>query len=244
MLDTHFHLDFLPASSRRTLIDELSARDVEIVAQTVRPTDFEAVPGVRSAVGYHPWYVDDGGLDAFEAALQQTRFVGEVGLDFAPRHKDSADLQVDVFRRVMALTCDAASSIGALYVASIHAVRSVTAVLDVLEDLRVVERGVVPIIHWFSGTSDELTRHIRTGGHISISPRMLETKRGRAYVSQVPADRLLLETDLPSGPGDHDPRSLADEVSTSLSGVIEKLTELRDENIAAVIAENEARLFA
>ena len=61
--------------------------------------------------------------------------------------------------------------------------------------------GNACIIHWFSGTSDQLTRARRAGCYFSVNPRMLGSKRGRAYAQAIPADRLLLETDEPASAG-------------------------------------------
>ena len=79
---------------------------------------------------------------------------------------------------------------------SIHAVRSATAVLDVLERHRATHNNAC-ILHWFSGSSQELAHARELGCHFSVNPNMLATKRGRAYVPQIPPERLLLETDLP-----------------------------------------------
>lgn len=191
--DSHFHLDFLddPAAFLR---DSLPL-GVEVVAQTVLPSHFARDidkfsgewAGAIPSLGFHPWWVDEDyerELDIFAAQLPRTRYVGEIGLDFGPRHVGSRDLQVTVLQRILQLVGDRTLSI--------HAVRAASAVLDLLEGT-----DAHPVFHWFSGTSDELTRLIRMGGSISVNPRMLQTKRGRAYIRQVPPDRLLLETDLP-----------------------------------------------
>ena len=122
--------------------------------------------------------------------FEQPERLGEVGLDFAPRRDGTQERQLAAFERV-ASACDQGGK-----VVSIHAVRAATQVLDVLERHRSCERNVC-IIHWFSGTSDELTRAVRLGCRFSVGTRMLATKRGRAYVRAIPPDRLLLETDLP-----------------------------------------------
>mgnify|MGYP004492342999 CR=1 FL=1 len=70
------------------------------------------------------------------------------------------------------------------------------AVLDVLER-HGATRSNACILHWFSGSSQELARARELGCHFSVNPNMLATKRGRAYVRQIPPNRLLLETDLP-----------------------------------------------
>ena len=89
-------------------------------------------------------------------------------------------------------------------------------------------KSFVPIFHRFGGTSDELTRLIRTGGYISVNPLMLRTKRGRAYVSQVPVDRLLLETDLPREPVSGDAAEVvATEVIAALRETVAEVAALR-----------------
>ena len=121
-----------------------------------------------------------------------------MGLDFSPRHADTRKVQLD------ALTCIAhACARTGNKVLSVHAVRAVDQVLDELERASVFGglTGNACIIHWFSGTSDQLTRARRAGCYFSVNPRMLESKRGRAYAQAISADRLLLETDEPASEG-------------------------------------------
>ena len=96
--------------------------------------------------------------------------------------------------------------------------------------------------HWFSGTSDELTRVIRSGCFVSVNPRMLETKRGRAYAQAIPEDRLLLETDMPPEGEPYDP---ATELAR-LERLIADLAGFRRADppaLAARIADTSARLL-
>ncbi len=83
---------------------------------------------------------------------------------------------------------------------SLHAVRSAGTCLDVLEATGAATRCRC-VMHWFSGSSDELGRALRLGCSFSVGERMLATRRGREYARQLPAARLLLETDLPDGAG-------------------------------------------
>ncbi|MFV8381531.1 TatD family hydrolase [Corynebacterium hindlerae] len=226
LLDTHYHLDFLSDPDAF-----LAALDVQVVAQTVLPSSF--TPGPLRSLGYHPWWVAsdmDKQLELFDDAVHLTRFIGEIGLDFSPRRLDNADLQQQAFRHIV-------SALDEGHVMSIHAVRSASAVLDVVEGC-----PATPIIHWFSGNSDELTRLIRMGGCISVNPRMLETKRGRAFVKQVPADRILLETDFPSS-REQDETEHAREVSQALHETAAAISSLRGTDIVPAILENQQRLF-
>ena len=201
LADMHCHLDF--SSDMAALARLAQAHDVAAFSNTVTPEGYLAArdaltgfPNVRTGVGLHPWWVADGCCDAERVELacrliQEACFVGEVGLDFAPRREGTFETQLDAFERIVDACCAQNGK-----VISIHAVRSATAVLDVLERHHAT-RSNACILHWFSGSSQELARARELGCHFSVNPNMLATKRGRAYVRQIPPERLLLETDLP-----------------------------------------------
>lgn len=255
LLDTHFHLDFVAPEQREDLLGELAARGVQVVAQTLLPTSHSPAP--LTSLGFHPWWIEskeqaDRELECFRCALPHTRFVGEVGLDFSPRRLEqaSADLQRAVLGqileavRVLETVRDSSAQGGEPHVMSIHAVRAATELLDLWEEVDMPATTAVPVFHWFSGTSDDLTRLIKIGGYISVNPRMLESKRGRAYVRQVPADRLLLETDLPAQPlAVADIPDLADQVAGLLVDAVSSISLLRGEDAMPILEANQARLY-
>lgn len=201
LVDAHCHLGWFsaPADVARAAAEA----GLALLAVTVTPTEFRALQGVladeknvRLAAGLHPWWVrssDD--VDALLDVLPETRFVGEVGLDASPRHAGTWDEQVAAFERICA-ACAEASGPETPKVLSVHAVRAADAVLDVLERTGAAERCRC-VLHWFSGSSDELWRAARLGCWFSLGERSFATRRGREYARILPLDRLLLETDLP-----------------------------------------------
>lgn len=227
LFDMHCHLDFAPHA--RKAADELAACGGGAFAVTVMPAGYERAaallrdcPAVRVGVGLHPWWVADGragGEDvaAFERLAREARFVGEVGLDFGPKHAASREAQLAVFGRVAAACADGGKLL------SLHAVKAADAVLDVLQGCGALA-GNACVFHWFSGSSDELHRALRAGCFVSVNPRMLATKRGREYARIVPIDRLLLETDAPPEGG---PYEVAAE-QVVLRHLIEELAVLRN----------------
>lgn len=228
--DMHCHLGFCEDAVQAARA--LAALGVGVFSNTVTPAEFAkqrvALAGagnVRVGVGLHPWWVGKCGTlgdgvpvpdglarqDAVETSLvtvgdleflceltAQHRFVGEVGLDFSPRHIDTRVAQLEAFEAVASACARAGGK-----VLSVHAVRAVDQVLDVLERAGALDgaTGNACVIHWFSGTSDQLTRARRAGCYFSVNPRMLQSKCGRAYAQAIPADRLLLETDEPASAG-------------------------------------------
>lgn len=269
LFDMHCHLDFLSDATALSLAREAETRGICAFSNTVTPAGYRrarallgACENVRVGAGLHPWWVagDDAcsdvplatadtilqsracdlqvrDLERFTALIRETSFVGEVGLDFAPRHVQTRDEQIAVFDAALS-ACAAGGK-----VLSIHAVRSASTVLDMIE-ARGTHLGNECILHWFSGTSDELTRAIRMGCYFSVNPRMLATKRGRAYVRSIPQNRMLLETDMPAEDG---APYAADNWERDLRAVLAGIAEARNEDggeLGREIAQTSMRLLA
>ena len=231
LFDMHCHLGFCEDAAKAAR--ELAAAGVGAFSNTVTPAEFAeqravltGVGNVCVGVGLHPWWVgeSDTACESLLATVERERLVGEVGLDFSPVHVATREAQVDVLAQV----ARACAQVGGKVV-SLHAVRAVDDVLDVLDRAGALaaDAGNACIVHWFSGASDQLTRARRLGCFFSVNPRMLQSKRGRAYAQAIPADRLLLETDLPSQAGA--PWSAA-HVRHLLEQTVRDLAQLRRED--------------
>lgn len=199
LADAHLHLDFVEDPTR--FVADTRRAGLDVFANTVTPAGFallrqmmHADPHVHVGLGLHPWWVESAHLDEFDRLEPSTRWIGEVGLDFSPK-RAAHELQLEVFRHI-ALRCARAGK----KVLSIHAVRSVTAVLDVLEDTGCLD-SCTCILHWFSGSTDELWRAIRAGCWFSVNRMQASTRRAKEQLKLIPAQRLLLETDLPEFDG-------------------------------------------
>ncbi len=230
--DMHCHLDLM--DNAEFIAAQAAERGLDIFDATVTPehalsdaTSLAEYQNVHVACGLHPWWITDDLNEAILAQLKlqarNARFIGEVGLDFSAAHQRFQTQQVLVFEALLA-TCSTHPM--PERVLSIHAVQSVTTVLDLLERYGTCSHATC-IMHWFSGTSDELTRARKMGCYFSVSEHMLKSKRGRAYAQAIEADRLLLETDYPPNPP---ALSSAQELIDSLSRTLEILASLRHES--------------
>ena len=121
--------------------------------------------------------------------LPSAWLVGEVGLDFSVSHAASKEAQLQAFEAI----ASACAQVGGKAL-SIHSVQAAGEALDILEKTKCLA-SCDCIFHWFSGTGDQFIRARNAGCYFSFGPRALNTKRGRAYASQIPAERLLRETD-------------------------------------------------
>lgn len=155
-------------------------------------------PFIRFAVGLHPWWVSVDEdclaeeLRAFDAALSETHYVGEVGLDFSKRRIATRDAQLCAFRHIAGACAKAGGK-----VLSIHCVKAYDDALSILKSSGCLA-SCTCIFHWFSGSFPQLAQAVDAGCFFSVSARMLETKKGREYAKAIPLQKLLLETDAPA----------------------------------------------
>ncbi|MGN0286122.1 MAG: TatD family hydrolase [Atopobiaceae bacterium] len=224
LADAHVHLGFM--SNAAQVAGDAQAAGLGLFANTVTPQEYLALraepwtqlSNVRLGVGLHPWWVADGRASQADAQLvarlvPQTAWVGEVGLDFSPKHTDPAshDAQVLALRTVLEACASAPlppnSQAGATQGAatrvrtiSLHSVASAGTVLDLLESTGALDRCRC-VFHWFSGSTPDLWRAIRSGCWFSVNPRQARTRRAKEQLKLIPTDRLLLETDFPPGEG-------------------------------------------
>ena len=247
--DAHVHANLMdsPLNVARSSHDA----GLGFFACGVTPHDYlELAPqltqdNIRVGLGAHPWYISDGRISEKDRELllelmEQTPYVGEIGLDFSSRYcvDGLQDLQVKAFTKI----CERAAELSRNdqpRMLSMHTVRSVDAVLDILEQTGAAQ-SCVPIIHWFSGSSDELQRAIKLGCWFSVGEMSLKTKRGREYAKVYPKDKLLTETDLPSS--DHTDIRASDIVD-SLKRALSGLSEARGYSVQSEVMANAAGVF-
>lgn len=196
MIDFHCHLDLFPDPA--STVAECVARRVYVLSVTTVPSAFEGtaalVPAgsrIRTALGLHPELaaVRRHELDHFERLLPRTRYVGEVGLDGSQDHRHALESQRAVFDTVLQLCREAGGK-----TLSIHSRGAAGAVLDALSREPAAGRFV---LHWFIGSARQVARAAEMGCWFSVGPSMLLSRIGRAAVAEMPADRVLPESDAP-----------------------------------------------
>ena len=201
LYDAHVHLDFM--TNGEEVAAEAAADGCRLFSVTVTPEGFltarerfSAFDNVDVGLGLHPWWIkrsDDASL--LVGLLDETKFVGEIGLDFGKRHDSTHDEQLEAFSTIVRACAEQGGK-----TISIHSVHAAREVLDLLESAGTLGTCTC-IFHWYSGPSDQLKRAIDAGCWFSVNERMLATKRGREYVKAIPRKRLLFETDAPPEQG-------------------------------------------
>ncbi|MBG9982839.1 TatD family hydrolase [Aerococcaceae bacterium DSM 111020] len=254
LLDTHYHFDFIEnEDARNEFLNSIHQLGWGIVAQTVLPSKYNMlyhseIRPSKISLGFHPWYIQsndqaDKELAIFRDLISTTHYIGEIGMDFSNNGLKYAEraLQEKVFEQVLQIVCEEAVKSEQAYILSVHAVHCIDEILETFEELHIEKHNVIPIIHRFNGTSDELTRLIRGGGYLSVHPEMLAKKKGRAYVQQIPKDRILLETDLPQT--DNTIESCIQEFNQTMLTVLEAVSNLRDEEMTSIIQSTQVETY-
>jgi TatD DNase family protein len=197
-VDFHCHLDLFPDYEDAVARAEAAGVYTLTVTTTPKawPRNFEMTRGtryVRAALGLHPQLVANRAseLSLWERYLPETRYIGEVGLDASPCFYKSLDIQKSVFRIILKRCAEIGGKI-----LTVHSLRSVTTVLDMIEQYLPPDRGAV-VLHWFTGSRIDAQRAVALGCYFSIDAEMTRSDRGKKLISDLPADRLLTETDGP-----------------------------------------------
>jgi TatD DNase family protein len=241
--DFHCHVDL--HKDPISLIADCERRRIFTLAVTTTPKAWPqnrkwtaSCRYVRAAVGLHPELA--GGrhreTDLLKLCMRETAYVGEIGLDGSPPHRESLPIQ----RRVFGAILDEAARLGGK-ILTIHSRRAAAEVIDQIGQ-RAAPGHVISILHWFSGTENELLAGVAAGCMFSINPAMAASKGGRVIIETLPLDRLLTETDAPfaeiAGRRTHS----ADVMD--LVGQIARIRRQEEDEVRAAIAQNAARLFA
>jgi TatD DNase family protein len=202
LVDTHLHLDAPPFSAdREAVLERAEAAGVGLLVSAGTSLEgsretlalAERYPRVWAAVGIHPesaGTADSEALDQLGVLLQHPRVVavGEVGLDYV-RNGVPRSVQIAAFQAQVRLACREGVPV---------VVHNREAHEDVERILR--EEGASRVVcHCFTGTPETAVRWAKAGWMISLAGILTFANAGslRQVAQQVPADRLLVETDAP-----------------------------------------------
>ena len=203
LVDTHAHLDSAQfVGDLKELVSRARAADVSTIITVGTDLDSsrtavalaEEHPGIFAAVGIHPHEAAHAGdKELAQLALLSKHpkvvAIGETGLDFY-RNLSPPDRQRQVFLAQLELAREVDKPV------VIHDRDAHVQVLAILKERGAGWRGV---LHCFSGDYPMAMEAMEMGFHISIAGPVTfqNAQRLQALVRELPADRLLLETDCP-----------------------------------------------
>ncbi|HET6604845.1 MAG TPA: TatD family hydrolase [Xanthomonadaceae bacterium] len=156
----------------------------------------QAHAGLFATAGVHPHHAADYDADTDAllrelAARDPVRAVGETGLDYHRNYSPRAD-QLRAFEQQLQIAVDTGKPLF-LHQRDAHA--DLIACLDPVRD-----RIARAVVHCFTGSREELYDYLDRDLYIGITGWLCDERRSahlRQLVREIPADRLLIETDAP-----------------------------------------------
>ena len=193
-VDTHCHLDLY--KDPEDIILKAKADNTHIIAVTNLPSVYKRevnmykAENVTLSLGFHPQLVKEYGheIDLFLELLPDTKFLGEVGLDYQDIDETLKQKQKSIFEKII--------SYSARYKNKILTVHSRRSSEDVVSMIGVDFPGTI-ILHWYSGTMPSLNKALSLGCFFSINPAMIFSKNGQSIIRALPIEKILTETDGP-----------------------------------------------
>lgn len=205
LIDTHCHLDYftpeeLPGILRRA--GELGVGEMVTIGTTLAQSErirllAESLPNVWCTAGIHPHHAAEGEVPTPEAVAALIRHpkvigVGEAGLDYfydrAPR-----DVQQLVFRAQIR-----AARLAGVPVA-IHTRDADVDTMKILQNEQDTGGNFNFLLHCFSSSRQLAEFAVKLGGYVSFSGILTfpKSQEFRDIARDLPAERLLVETDAP-----------------------------------------------
>lgn len=144
---------------------------------------------IRLALGLHPLRAKEHVKEysKFRQYIDETSYIGEVGLDFSREGFSTKDIQIKSFKFV--LDCIRTKN----KILSLHSRRAEKETLEML-----IEKGIDnAIFHWYSGSLNVLRNIANSGFFFSINSAMIQSDNGRKIIAEIPKELILTETDFP-----------------------------------------------
>ena len=194
IIDTHCHFDMMPNPEAYISAKE-KAGDI-VVGMTNLPSHFrlgqphlKSLKFVRLALGLHPLLASENinELPLFNSFLDQTSYIGEIGLDFSKEGLSTKDNQISVLRKLLE------KLEGKKKIISVHSRKAEKELFDLLCEYNINN----VIFHWYSGPINLIPSIISKGYYFSVNEAMTVSKNGQNIIDRIPRDRILTESDAP-----------------------------------------------
>lgn len=194
IIDTHCHFDMMPNPEAYISAKE-KVGDI-VIGMTNLPSHFKMgfphvkrYKHIRLALGLHPLLASENKneLPLFNCLLDQTSYMGEIGLDFSKEGLSTMEDQIYVLRKLLE------KLEGKKKIISVHSRKAEKELFDLLCEYNIPN----VIFHWYSGPIDLIHSIISKGYYFSINEAMTISLNGRNIIENIPRDRILTESDAP-----------------------------------------------
>ena len=194
MIDVHCHFDMMPNPEAYVRQKE-NAGDI-VIGMTNLPSHFQMgqpyimhYKHIRLGLGFHPLLAAENKneLPLFKRMVDETSYIGEIGLDFSREGYASKEEQIKVLKEILTTLR------GKRKIVSVHSRRAEKELLELLEEYNIEN----VIFHWYSGSVSLIPAILERGYYFSINEAMTLSHSGKSIIEKIPQNRILMETDAP-----------------------------------------------
>jgi TatD DNase family protein len=234
MIDVHCHLEQKDYEKDRDEVIERCKRELKaVITCCCHPDDFDLTMEmvekyknfVFATVSIHPEYIKeikhlkiDEFLKKIEENKEKIVGIGETGLDFIIEEPEWREKQKELFIKFI----DLAKNLNLPLV--IHARKAFAEAIEILEKF-----GAKKVLMHFFTAKELLPKIIKNGWSISVNTTLLNSKKIKKIVRDLPIEKIMTETDSPwLGPNGtrNDP--------AAVKFVIERIAEIKKINFKEV----------
>ncbi|MBI3627751.1 MAG: TatD family hydrolase [Candidatus Sungbacteria bacterium] len=221
LIDSHTHVQFPVFKDDREAVIQrsLEAGIWMINIGTQASTSREAIllaekyaEGVYASVGFHPthavksyhdeWEKEQASAEVFDAATflelgshAKVVSIGECGLDYYRIQSDELRIKAEQ-KRIFKSQIEVAKAVGKPLI--IHCREAFGDLIEILNSYFLIPNSrPMGVVHFFSGTAAEASALMDLGFYIGFGGVITFAKSYYDIVSQVPLQKILLETDAP-----------------------------------------------
>jgi TatD DNase family protein len=244
MIDVHCHLEQKDYEKDRDEVIKKCERELRaVITCCCHPDDFDLTMKmvekyknfVFATVSIHPEYIKeiehlrvDDFLKKIEENKEKIVGIGETGLDFIIEEPEWREKQKELFIKFI----DLAKNLNLPLV--IHARKAFAEAIEILEKF-----GAKRVLMHFFTAKELLPKIIKNGWSISVNTTLLNSKKIKKIVRDLPIEKIMTETDSPwLGPEGkrNDPLSVkivAEEIAKIKKVEFKKVDEITDQNAKA-----------
>lgn len=239
LMDMHLHFDLY--KDRSKVLSRIESNCSHSFLMTNLPSLFEKYnkQGLEGyyghlALGFHPELAAKFNKEwiIFQNNINRTRIIGEIGLDFTKVNPSERQIQLYIFKSIVALAEEKGNKI-----LSIHSRKAERQTLDCLDDFH----GKV-ILHWYTGLKSEMKVALGRGYYFSVNINMTYSKAGQEIIQALPIENILIESDAPFTKGmkeEYDINVLKDTILK-----VSQLKNIELNEFEVVLKQNLFRIFS
>jgi TatD DNase family protein len=232
MIDVHCHFDQVKYPEGYIINNE--NKRIVTIGMTNLPSHFQMGVNhikqykfIRLALGLHPLLANQhlNEYSNFIKLIDQTSYIGEVGLDFSKEGYATKDIQIKSFEFILK------NLKGKNKILSLHSRRAEKEILNMLIEHEVENA----IFHWYSGGVKVLNDIVSNKYYFSINSAMIYSENGKKIISQIPRELILTETDNPY---------IENSNINSIFKYLSNIWEISENEVESTIDENFKRLLS